>query len=163
MIGAKKLAAVGVGPSDSIFSKVQISDVTLLLSKLPKCISEIVLPGHWEILYGGGKCKKRMTVGLAPWVGGWPCEFDDLTSEVRDNYGPHEGPKKGRCKRPVSQTREKWRRGVKGSRGSRSSVVMIRVWICNLGWCLFPSKVASDTPFLSYLWTDLSGIWYTFD
>ena len=39
---------------------------------------------------------------------------------------------------------------------------MNRVRICNLGWHLFPSKVASDTPFLSSLWIDLSEILYTF-
>ena len=40
---------------------------------------------------------------------------------------------------------------------------MSRVCPFNLGWCFFPSKVASDTPFLSPLWTNLAKIWYTFD
>ena len=44
-----------------------------------------------------------------------------------------------------------------------NNCVMNRVRICNLGCRLFPSKVVSDTPFLSSLWTDLSEIWYTFD
>ena len=36
--------------------------------------------------------------------------------------------------------------------------MMRRVRPLNLGWCFFPSKVASDTPFLGRLWTDLENI-----
>ena len=38
-----------------------------------------------------------------------------------------------------------------------------RVRPFNLGWCFFPSKVVSDTPFLSPLWTILAKNVYTFD
>ena len=40
---------------------------------------------------------------------------------------------------------------------------MIRVWISNLGWSFLPSKVPSDTPFLSPWCTNLTEIWYTFN
>ena len=36
--------------------------------------------------------------------------------------------------------------------------IMYRVRPLNLGWCFLPSKVASDTPFLGRLWTDLATI-----
>ena len=34
--------------------------------------------------------------------------------------------------------------------------LMVKVRICNLGWRLFPLKVASYTPFFSSLWTSIS-------
>ena len=39
----------------------------------------------------------------------------------------------------------------------------VRVRPFNLGWCFLPSKVVSDTPFLSPVWTNLAKIQYTLD
>ena len=39
---------------------------------------------------------------------------------------------------------------------------IIRVRPLNLGWCLLPSKVAPDTPFLSRLWANLAKTWVDF-
>ena len=41
-------------------------------------------------------------------------------------------------------------------------IVIDRVRICYLGWHFFPSKVVLDTLFLSFLWTKLEDIWYTY-
>ena len=38
------------------------------------------------------------------------------------------------------------------------SCLTTRVRPLNLGWCFLPPKVASDTPFLGRLWTDLAKI-----
>ena len=42
--------------------------------------------------------------------------------------------------------------------GKKVVTVMARVRPCNVGWRVLPSKVVSDTPFLSCLWTDLAKI-----